>query len=31
MSGKFRNPWIDRRVSRVRSAAAVEYMRRHGC
>ena len=23
------NPWIDRRVSQVRSSAATEYMRRH--
>ena len=30
MTGKFRNPWIDRRVLHVRSAAALEYMRRHG-
>ncbi|HJZ54633.1 MAG TPA: hypothetical protein VKE74_06720 [Gemmataceae bacterium] len=30
MTGKFRDPWIDRRVVEVRSAAALEYMRRHG-
>ena len=30
MIGRFRDPWIDRRVLSVRSAAALEYMRRHG-
>ena len=30
MMGRIRNPWIDSRVEMVRSAAAAEYMRRHG-
>jgi hypothetical protein len=27
---KFRNPWIDPRVTQVRSAAAQAYLRQHG-
>jgi hypothetical protein len=27
---QFRNPWIDRRVAQVRSAAARDYLLRHG-
>ncbi len=30
MTGKFRDPWIDRRVLHIRSAAALDYMSRHG-
>jgi hypothetical protein len=30
MTIKFRNPWIDRRVAQVRSAAARDYLLRHG-
>jgi len=30
MTGRFRNPWIDRRVLRVRPIDAIAYMRFHG-
>lgn len=30
MTSRFRDPWIDRRVLRVRSVDAIKYMRYHG-
>ena len=30
MTPRFRNPWIDRRVTQVRAAAARDYLLRHG-
>jgi hypothetical protein len=30
MAIQFRNPWIDRRVTQVRAAAAKDYLLRHG-